>query len=42
MGALDDIGGGLKKTKDSVASSGTAGDAGKLGKLMVSGVNAGI
>ena len=42
MGALDDIGGGLKKTKDSVASSGTAGDAGKLGKLMVSSVNAGI
>ena len=42
MGALDDIGGGLKKTKDTMALSGTAGDVGKLGKLMSSGVNAGI
>ena len=42
MGALDDIGGGLNKTKDTVASSGTAGDAVKLGKIMTRGVNAGI
>ena len=42
MGALGDIGSGLKKTKDTMASSGTVGDAGKLGKLMTSGVNAGI